>query len=294
MTPAIPERVRGLALLCLLSLPFPGLAQLTTAQPDARQAELPIPEITVLGTRLSEPVPATEIIEAGQIRLSQPLTLAELLRRVPGITAIEPGGAGGVTEVYLRGADPNFTTVFINGVKQNDPTDARGGAFDFASVFPGDIRRIELVRGPFTALYGSGALAGAINIDTRAPLSEVIRGQAQVSIGTDGYWHAGGGVYGPTALGQAGVNLSHVDYGEPTQGSTRKVSSLNANLSSDFSHGFESDHQFSRPVPVTEPPTRSPAAGRDWRCRHYWSAAMSMKPAWAPNSNGAATPNRFR
>jgi vitamin B12 transporter len=209
---------------------------------DASQPESEIDEVFVLGTRLSTPVPQTvEVITAEQIDQQQPLTVTEALRTLPSITAIEPGGAGGVTEVYLRGADANFVSVYVNGIQLNDSTDARGGAFDFGSLFPGEVRRIEVVRGPFSALYGSGALAGAINIDTRAPITDENAGHAQASIGTDGYWNAGGGFYGPWWGGHGGISVNHIDFGEPTDGSTREVSTASGNIGAEFGENWSAD-----------------------------------------------------
>jgi len=230
------KRFGFLACAATISLPV-------FAQNDASQPLTEIDEVFVLGTRLSTPVPQTaEVITAEQIDEQQPLTVTDALRTLPGITAIEPGGAGGMSEVYLRGADANFTTVFINGIQLNDPTSARrGGAYDFSSLIPGEIRRIEVVYGPFSALYGSGALAGAINIDTRAPLTDKNAGQLQASIGTDGYWHAGGSLYGPVLGGHAGISLNHIDFGEPTEGSTREVSTLNSNFGTELSKNSSVD-----------------------------------------------------
>jgi outer membrane cobalamin receptor len=212
------------------------------ASADASQPQTEIDEVFVLGTRLSTPVPQTvEVITAEEIDLQQPLTVTDALRTLPSISAIEPGGAGGVTEVYLRGADANFVTVFVNGIRLNDSTDARGGAFDFSSLVPGEIRRIEVVRGPFSALYGSGALAGAIDIDTRAPITDENAGHIQASVGTDGYWSVGGGFYGPVSGGHGGITLNHVDFGEPVDGSTRELSTLSGNMGGEFNENLSAD-----------------------------------------------------
>lgn len=226
-------------LLFALVVPFTCLAQSAEKPADAEDS---LEEIKVLGTRLSSPEPQpAEIIDSEQIVAIQAATVADLMRFLPGITGIEPGGAGGVTEVYIRGAEANFTTVFVNDVLMNDPTDARGGAFDFSSISPVEINRIEVVRGPFSALYGSGALAGAINIDTRAPATENPGSLFQATIGSDGYWQLGGSVYGPMAKGHGGLNANYVDFGEPTIGSTRTISSLNGNFNGNLSENLGVD-----------------------------------------------------
>jgi len=231
--------LRRFFLLFALVAPFTSLAQSAEEPTNATDA---LEEITVLGTRLSSPEPQpAEVINSEQIVAMQAASVADLLRFLPGITSIEPGGAGGVTEVFIRGAEANFTTVFVNNVLMNDPTGARGGAFDFTSISPVEINRIEVVRGPFSALYGSGALAGAINIDTRAPATENLGSLFQATIGSDGYWQLGGSVYSPMARGHGGLNANYVDFGEPTPGSTRTIASLNGNYNGELSENLDVD-----------------------------------------------------
>jgi outer membrane cobalamin receptor len=67
----------------------------------------------------------------------------------------------------MRGADPNYTLVLVDGVRVNDPTNARGGSFDFSTFDVADVERVEVARGPYSAVYGGDALAGVINIVTR-------------------------------------------------------------------------------------------------------------------------------
>ena len=96
-----------------------------------------------------------------------------MLRRVAGVHIDQVGGRGGTGSLYLRGADPNYTLVLVDGVRVNDPTNARGGSFDFSTFDVADIERVEIARGPYSAVYGGDALAGVVNIVTRhAPARE--------------------------------------------------------------------------------------------------------------------------
>jgi outer membrane cobalamin receptor len=57
--------------------------------------------------------------------------------------------------------------VLVDGVRVNDPTNARGGSFDLSALDVADVERVEIARGPYSAVYGGDALAGVINIVTR-------------------------------------------------------------------------------------------------------------------------------
>ncbi len=113
--------------------------------------------------RRAAPSPSSTADEIARLSAG---TVAELLRAVPGLTVTESGGAGGQALVNLRGAEAGHTLVLIDGVRVNDPASARD-EFDFAMLSVTDIERIEILRGPQSALYGSDAMGGVINIITR-------------------------------------------------------------------------------------------------------------------------------
>ena len=110
-----------------------------------------------------------QVITREYIEKHNPSNLVDLMRQIPGIHIVqEGGGRGGPASVYLRGGDPNFTLVMIDGIRVNDPTNPRGGSFDF-SILPLDlIDRIEVIPAPLSAIYGSDALSGVINIFTKS------------------------------------------------------------------------------------------------------------------------------
>jgi len=180
------------ASLCSLSL---GVAQAQTADEPA-----PLPDIVVTATRsplaISQAGSAISVITAEEIQKESLTSPAEVLRRVPGVTVTEPGGPGSTpTTVRLRGADSGQTLVLIDGIRVNDPS-ADAGGFDFSNLTAVDIERIEVLRGPQSALYGSDAMGGVINIITRKG-----KGAPRFSVGVEG------GSYG-TKAGRAAVSGS--------------------------------------------------------------------------------------
>jgi outer membrane receptor protein involved in Fe transport len=84
----------------------------------------------------------------------------EVLRGVPGVEVNQTGRRGGVTGVFIRGGDSDYNLVMIDGIPMNE----FGGAIDFSSLPADGIERIEVTRGPASALYGSNAVTGVVNI----------------------------------------------------------------------------------------------------------------------------------
>jgi vitamin B12 transporter len=92
--------------------------------------------------------------------------LADVLASVPGLHASPSGGPGGQASVFLRGTNSAHVLVLRDGMAINDDADP-SSAFNFGVVTLWDVERIEVVRGPMAALYGSGAIGGVINLISR-------------------------------------------------------------------------------------------------------------------------------
>ena len=156
-------------------------------------------------------------------------SLAGLLKTVPGLLVEEQGGPGGLTAVSIRGGESNFTLVLLDGVALNDPTNTRGGGFDFANLNAAQIERIEVVRGAQSAIYGSDALAGVINIITRR-VGEGHQQLLTVEAGEDGYSDAGLSLQGSQRRFDYHLALNTRDEGEPVPGSERESDSAQLRL----------------------------------------------------------------
>jgi len=145
----------------------------------APQTATPQQEIIVTGSRVAAPADDVAgnvtVLSRDDFEVEKPRQLADILRRVAGLHIDQVGGRGGTGSLYLRGADPNYTLVLVDGVRVNDPTNARGGSFDFSTFDVADIERVEIARGPYSAVYGGDALAGVINIITRHSMPESTR-----------------------------------------------------------------------------------------------------------------------
>lgn len=102
------------------------------------------------------------VISREEIEQKQVLYLSELLRDVPGFAVSQAGGAGSQTQVRVRGAEANHLLVLIDGVRANDPS--ANDEFQYQFALTSNIERIEIIRGPQSATWGSDAVAGVINI----------------------------------------------------------------------------------------------------------------------------------
>ena len=111
-------------------------------------------------------------ISIGQINqpqiegLSLPL-VKDYLTLIPGVTVAQTGPMGAQTQVRIRGAEGNHSISFIDGIEMNDP--ASSGEFRIDTLLTHGVERIEVLRGPQSALWGSQAIGGVISITTRAP-----------------------------------------------------------------------------------------------------------------------------
>ena len=125
-------------------------------------------EMVVTANRIAQPlsdlVADMSIIDAQTIERQGPGSVADVLARVPGIQITRNGGPGTATSVFLRGADSRFTAVYVDGVRMD--SQSTGGA-SWQSIPLALIDRIEVLRGPAAAVYGSDAMGGVVQIFTK-------------------------------------------------------------------------------------------------------------------------------
>jgi vitamin B12 transporter len=153
------------------------------------------PEIFVTANRWGEVREAVRadvnVLTREDILSSGANSLPELLSLLPGIQSTTFGGSN----VFVRGAESRMTALYIDGVRieSHDSMSMGGAPWD---LLPLDmIERVEVIKGPMSALYGSDAMSGAIQIITK-PISQVDRQQVSVGIGTQGTHQATAGLRG--------------------------------------------------------------------------------------------------
>ncbi len=201
-TPAHKLQKTRLALLAssMLVLPIALSPRVAQAQDSARAVTTAaqLAPVVVLGSQL----PATPsglaqnvtVIDQKQIQETNPARLEDILGRIPGVYVDRAGKAGGFSSLYMRGAENSHLLILIDGVKVNDPTTTRGSAYDLSSIDVHQIERIEVLRGPASAIHGGEALSGVVNIITRKSTQSGVSGSVYGAVGQDQHRKLGGSV----------------------------------------------------------------------------------------------------
>ena len=167
------------------------------------------PRDTIVVTATRTPIPLTDatvpvtVITREDIELSLSTDLSELLRFQAGIDIGRNGGPGQATSVFLRGTESNHTLVLIDGVRMN-PSTIGGAAVQ--NIAPEMIERIEIVKGARSALFGTDAIGGVINVITRRANEPHIAGGVGAGSFASQSWNLSGGNRG--ASSEFGFNLN--------------------------------------------------------------------------------------
>jgi outer membrane cobalamin receptor len=134
------------------------------------------------------------------------ISTIDLLRFVPGVVAVRSGGVGNLTGIFVRGGESTYNKVLLDGIPLNEP----GGSFNFATLTPENIERIEVLRGAHSALFGSDAMASVIQLFSVRPESG--RPQANITVdgGTYRTAHIAGGVGARTDAIEYSIFGSHL------------------------------------------------------------------------------------
>ncbi len=197
---------------CLLNarLAVLPLALAAAFPPFAQTQTIPqLAETVVTATRVAQPlsdvVADVSIIDRAQIERSGAVGVADLLKRLPGVEITRNGGLGASTGVFLRGAESRFTAVYIDGVRID--SQATGGAA-WEAIPLALIDRIEVLRGPAAAVYGSDALGGVIQFFTKSG-EEGFAPYAGFGVGTYSTRKLDAGFSGASGAFDYAIGLAH-------------------------------------------------------------------------------------
>ncbi len=227
---------------------------------------------------------ATTVITREQIERRGLRTVAEVLRCVPGLDVVQSGSEGSITSVFLRGANSNHALVLVDGVRLNSPYFA---GYDFSTLTTEDVERIEIARGPFSALYGSDAMGGVIQIFTRVAATG-LSGRASLEAGNAGrregeaFAAFGSGVWGVAASfrdGRVGGDRRNSDW-EQKSGALRVEGRFGESFRAALEAGVvEGEAGTPGPVGRETPHARSP----------WWEQRIALPVSWKPAEGHAAT-----
>ena len=184
-------------------------AQVQQAQQAQRAQASQLDTVVVTASRSEQPLRTVTadmtVIDAETIARSGATGVADLLVQVPGVQINRNGGPGQVTSVYLRGTSNQHTAVFIDGVRYSSQ-ELQGGAV-WSTLPLAQIERIEVLRGPAAAIYGSDAMGGVIQIFTKRADGQT-RAYAEAGIGNQGTSKLATGFQGGANGFTYGLNLA--------------------------------------------------------------------------------------
>ncbi|HEX8571168.1 MAG TPA: TonB-dependent receptor [Allosphingosinicella sp.] len=138
-------------------------------------AASPPADETIVVTAALEPVRAeaspasVTLIDERRIEALGTPMVSDLARLAPGVSVAVSGAQGSLTQIRIRGAEANHSLLFVDGIAFNDP--ASGNEARFETLAADGLSRMEIVRGPQSALWGSEALGGVIAVEGADPLS---------------------------------------------------------------------------------------------------------------------------
>lgn len=255
-----PAGLSVLALALVAAFPLPASAQ------SPHEGLDPV-VVTATRTESREDALLSDVVVIGRDAIERHAgrTLAELITREAGVQMSGNGGLGKNSSVYIRGTESRHVLLLIDGVRFGSAT-AGSATFDNLSIE--DIERIEVLKGPASALYGSDAVGGVIQIFTRKGRTG-LHPDAAVTVGSHGHraWTAG------VSAGTEQVNyaLSVRQLREDGFSSTNPALSSSYNADRD---GFEQD---------------SLNASLDWRLAPGWKADARLMHADGLNQYDGGT-----
>lgn len=231
--------------LALLCLPLPLLA----AEPD-RDDALKLPDVLISASRQVESRSATSaantVFTRSDIDRLQPSNVTDLLGRVPGVQVAPTGGRGSLPGIFIRGTKAAQTLVLVDGVRIANATSGDSG-LQFLDI--DQVERVEVLRGSRSALYGSDAIGGVIQIFTRRGNGPGLQPRLRLAAGSNQTFQRSLGLSGGNGstrfnLGAsldetAGIDSTGPSFASDNDHDAYRNKSFNLSLSHTFGERFE-------------------------------------------------------
>jgi vitamin B12 transporter len=178
----------------------------------------------------------TDVISRETIEQRQAVALPDVLQYSPGVAFGRTGANGGTASFFLDGGNSNFTKVLVDGTPVNPP----GGAVDFSLLTTDNIEKIEIVHGAESAIYGTDAVSGVVQLFSHRGTTRV----PAVSVSMEG-----GSFSSVRGGGQISGLLGSFDYSGAasylqTEGQGPNDKFLNRTLAGNFGYRFSEDNQI--------------------------------------------------
>ncbi|MGB5259817.1 MAG: TonB-dependent receptor [Gammaproteobacteria bacterium] len=277
---------------CFRGIAGPLVGCVLIASPVATFAEQA--PIVVTATRVArtadETLASVTVITREQINRSQAGSLGELLQGIAGVNIVNQGGSGKLTSLYLRGTNPGHVAVLVDGIRMGSVTSGTV-AWEFLPL--AQVERIEVVRGPNSALYGTEAIGGVIQIFTRRgdgpPRHSVAVGggryasleaDADISGSTDNGWYSAR--IARTQTDGFDARVSTIEFGSPVDDPDNDAydnTSASLRLGHRFANGTEIEFNGLHAAGNTEYDTSAPYANKDDFVQQALGTTVRMLPA---------------
>ena len=245
------------------------------AAPATRDDALKLPDVLISANRQVETRTATTaantVFTRADIDRLQPTSVTDLLTRVPGVQVAPTGGRGSLPGIFIRGTKAAQSLVLVDGVRIANATSGDSG-LQFLGV--DQVERVEVLRGSRSAIYGSDAIGGVIQIFTRRNAGDGLQPRLRLAAGSNQTWQRSLGLSGSDGstrfnLGASldetpGIDSTGPSFTEDGDHDAYRNRSINLSLSHTFSENVEAglnvldsrgrseyDNPFGRFDPVT-------------------------------------------
>ena len=189
---------------------------------------------TVIVTATRTEAPASQVgasatvFTAEDLERRQTPLVADLLAATPGAMVVRSGGPGALTSLFVRGGESDYNKILLDGIPLNEP----GGIYYLNNLTTEHLERVEIVRGAYSSLFGSDAMASVIQLFTRRAdgVARRPRGSVQLDGGTYGTFHGSAGVSGATTRWDYSAGAARFNSDNRVPNSRLENTTLSGNL----------------------------------------------------------------